>query len=125
MSYSSIIKINRGDSFTFSFRPYSEDFCKNHKMLLESETIYFALLHPHQPFEDAIILQGYTLEDQDADTGVITIQLTPKETNMLMPGVYYYTVKLKRGGVATIVDGSDNPESMTTLIDRTKFIILE
>lgn len=125
MSYSSIIKINRGDSFVFSFKPYSEDFCKNHKMLLESETVYFALLHPHQPFEDAIILQGYTLEDQDISTGAITVQLTPKETKILAPGVYYYTVKLKRGGVATTVDGSDDPELMITIIDRTKFIVLE
>lgn len=125
MPYSNIIKINRGDSFKFNFTVTSEVHHIYNKRLSETETVYFALLNPHQPFEDAIILQGYTLEDQDISTGAITVQLTTKETKMLAPGVYYYTVKLKHGGVATTVDGSDDPESMITIIDRTKFIVLE
>ena len=41
-----IIMMNRGDSFEFEI---------NHPLLKANEVIYFALLYPNQPFEDAAI----------------------------------------------------------------------
>jgi hypothetical protein len=120
-----IIKINRGDSFNFYIDiPNKNDINKKY-YLTSKDAIYFALLYPNQPFENAIILRGYTLEDQNVDTGEINIKITPNDTKCLSPGVYYYTVKLQRGGTLASVGDFDEPEEVRTIIERTKFIINE
>ena len=111
-----IIKITRGDSFTFSFDYY---------LLKANEVIYFALLYPNQDFEDAIIIKGYTLEDQNVADGSFEIKLSPRETRSLAPGVYYYTIKYQRGGSIDTVGDFDDPDEVKTLIERTKFIVCE
>jgi hypothetical protein len=118
-----IIKVNRGDSYEFDIRvPDKKDSTKNY-ILTANDVIYFALLYPNQPFEDAIILRGYLAADQDPETGKITIKLTPNDTRCLTTGVYYYTVKLQRGGTLENVGDFDEPEEVRTIIERTKFII--
>ena len=120
-----IIKINRGDSFEFSLTiPDSKNSAKNY-LLTASDALYFALLYPHQKFEEALLLKGYTLGDQDTVTGEITIKLTPNETRCLTPGVYYYTAKLQRGGTLEAIGDFDEPDEVRTIIERTKFIINE
>lgn len=120
-----IIKINRGDSFEFNINiPETSNSIKNH-LLETNEAVYFALLCPHQRFEDAIIIKGYALNDQDVNTGKITIKITPNDTRFLTPGVYYYTVKFQRGGSLETINDFDEPEEVRTIIERTKFIINE
>lgn len=120
-----IIKLNRGDSFEFSINILDRaDSLKNY-MLTERDAVYFALMFPHQPFEKAFLVKGYTLEEQNQETGEITIQITPNDTRRMFPGVYYYTVKLQRGGTLDIVDDFDDAEEVRTLIERTKFIVNE
>ena len=120
-----IIKINKGDSFSFNIRiPLVTDYTKNY-ILTPRDAVYFALLYPNQPFEDALILRGYTLEDQDIESGEITIKITPNDTRHLAPGVYYYTIKLQRGGTLEVVGDCDEPDEVRTIIERTKFIINE
>ena len=77
---------------------------------------------PHQRFEDAILIKGYTREDQN-DDGEIIIKLTARETRNLIPGVYYYTTKLQRGGTLEAIGDDDDPEEVRTIIERTKFIV--
>ena len=60
-------------------------------------------MNPHQAFEKAFLIHGYTAEDQDEKTGKITIKLSPNDTRCLAAGVYYYTVKLQRGGSVLIL----------------------
>lgn len=124
MSYK-IIKINRGDSFSYKIN-VTADKAGNSPYLLSSEdAVYFAILYPHQKFEDAVLLRGYTKEDQDGETGEIIVQLSPNDTRCLCPGIYYYTVKLQRGGTLGVVDDLDEPLEIRTLVERTKFIINE
>lgn len=111
-----IIKITRGDSFSFEF---------DYPLLKANEVIYFALLYPNQAFEDAIIIKGYTLEDQNVADGSFAIKLSPRETRSLAPGVYYYTIKYQRGGSIDTVGDFDDPDEVKTLIERTKFIVCE
>lgn len=119
-----IIKINRGDSFEFTITINEKyDIDKKH-LLTANEAVYFALIHPNKRFEDAVILQGYDHTDQD-DKGNITVKITPNATRMLTPGIYYYTVKLQRGGTLDVIGDFDNPDEVRTLIERTKFIINE
>jgi hypothetical protein len=120
-----IIKINRGDSYEFSMNiTDKEDFYKSY-FLTETDVVYFAIMLPHQPFERAILVKGYTLEEQNQETGEIAVKITPNDTRRLVPGVYYYTVKLQRGGTLDIIDDFDDAEEVRTLIERTKFIVNE
>ena len=120
-----IIKLNRGDSWSLdTYIPSREDNSQNY-LLTASDVLYFALLYPNQPFEQAIIIKGYTLDDQDVATGKIVLELRPNETRSLTPGVYYYTTKLQRGGTLESIGDFDNPDEVRTIIERTKFIINE
>ena len=122
-----IIKLNRGDSYDFRVCiPNKEDPTKNF-ILTDKDVIYFALLFPHQRFEEATLIKGYDHTDHiienGVNTGEILIKIEPKDTKRLAPGIYYYTVKLQRGGT---FDGSgEDAEEIRTIIERTKFIINE
>ena len=121
-----IVKINRGDSYEF-FINVTDKYNESQKHLLTTnEVVYFALLYPHQRFEDALLIKGYTLNDQNSKTGEILVSITPEDTKNLMPGVYYYTVKLKCGGTTIkTLDNFYEADEIRTLIERTKFIINE
>ena len=120
-----IYKVNRGGSFEFkTVIPERDNWSKNY-FLTAKDALYFALLYPNQRFEDAILIKGYTVEDQDDETGEIIIKLTPNETRSLTPGIYYYTTKLQCGGTLEAVGDFDEPEEVRTIIERTKFIINE
>lgn len=122
-----IIKINRGDSYSFNVRiPLKEDPAKNY-FLTNEDAVYFAIMYPHQRFEDALLIKGVTLGEKEFDpnTGEINITIEPNDTRILTPGVYYYTVKLQRGGTLEIINDFDTPAEVRTIIDRTKFIINE
>ena len=82
-----IIKLNRGDSYEFTVRiPDKEDITKNY-ILTGTDVIYFALLYPHQRFEEAILIKGYDHTDQIVEdginTGEIRIRIEPKDTKRL------------------------------------------
>lgn len=121
-----IIKINRGDSSQFTISIPNKD-NSSEKYFLEKnfDIVYFAVMYPHQPFENAYLFKGYTFEDQDQTTGEILIEIEPNDTRQLTPGVYYYTIKLQRGGTLGIIDDLDEPVEVRTLIERTKFIVTE
>lgn len=124
-----IIKLNRGDSYEFTIRiPDKENIDKDYQ-LTGADVIYFALLYPHQRFEDAILIKGYDHTDyivkDGNNTGEILIKIEPKDTKRLAPGVYYYTVKLQRGGTLGVIDDCDDADEIRTIIERTKFIINE
>ena len=120
-----IIKINRGDSYEFSVYIQEKDNSTKNYLLTERDVIYFAIIAPHRRFEDAIKFKGYTAEDQNRETGEIIIKIVPNDTRCLQPGVYYYTVKLQRGGTIDVIDDFDEPDEVRTIIERTKFIINE
>lgn len=126
-----IIKLNRGDSYEFALSvPNKENPAENY-ILTGTDVLYFVLLYPHQPFEEAILSKGYDRADQIIDengknTGKILIKLAPTDTLCLTPGIYYYSVKLYRGGKLNETDGSySNAKEVSTIIERTKFIVNE
>ena len=116
-----IIKINSGDYFEL----VTDVSIKNdYPYFLKTEdAIYFAVMYPNQPFHEALLLKGYTQEDQKKD-GSIIITLTPEETR-LSPGVYYYSIKLQCGGSLEDFGMAIQPKKVYTIIDRTKLIINE
>ena len=120
-----IVKINRGDSFEMDIKIPEKEDPTRYYLLTARDALYFALMYPNQRFEDAIFVKGYTLEEQDVKTGKITLKIVPNDTRALTPGVYYYAVKLQRGGTLEVIDDFDEPDEVRTIIERTKFIINE
>jgi hypothetical protein len=135
-----IIKINRGDSYEFDVKITKKNSLEPYMLKPGKDVVYFAILFPHQPFEAADPerqIKGYDSLDQNQcfdlitgkpteDTGIIRIKIEPKDTRFLSPGVYYYTVKLQRGGTIGVIDDlDDNPDEVRTIIERTKFIVNE
>lgn len=117
-----IIKINRGDSVSIPLEVCDSE---GTYMLTTNDALYFALMTSHQRIEDAIVLKGYTWEEQDQKSGKIMLKLTPYDTKYLTPGVYYYCAKLQKGGSLTDLGATKEPDEVFTAIERTKFIINE
>ena len=101
-----IIKINRGDSFEISVVITDKNDSTKPYILTGADALYFALMYPNQRFEEAIFVKGYTLEEQNFETGEVILKIVPNDTRTLTPGVYYYTVKLQRGGTLEVLDST-------------------
>ena len=117
-----IIKMNRGDTYEFNLS-IDDEGSENGKYLLQgNDTVYFGLMEPNSAFEQSLVKKVYTEEDRDKD-GNIFITIEPEDTEHLLPGVYYYSVKLE-------VDHEngetyENIHKVITVINKTKFIILD
>lgn len=120
IAYNGIITVNRGDSFRLPMMlNYGTNLEPLKYQMSQRSIVYFAVMEPNQPFEDALIKKKYTADDVDAD-GNIVIKFRPQDTQCVLPGKYYYQVKLQRFN-------SDNPEDyeVDTVVDKTLFYILE
>lgn len=93
MIRNNIIVMNRGDSHRFTVDITDETFMVDGHRLTSNDTIYFGLMDPHQMFENALVKKTFTINDCSA-IGKLTIELFPEDTLDLLPGTYYYAVKL-------------------------------
>jgi len=100
------VVINRGDSWTLALdlANYS---------IIANTTIYFGLMDPHQPFENALVKKKIVI----SQAGKVTFDLKASDTLDLEPGVYFYAVKMHK------VNKANNIDEVITIIDKTKFII--
>ena len=93
-----IIFHTRGDTFSSPLYLFEgKNYCPQKVTLDDEDTVYFAIVEPHQSFEDAIVRKKYTTNSLMDDEGNILIRLDSKDTEYLHTGTYYYTVKLLRG----------------------------
>ena len=114
------IYVTRGDSFQMplvlnvgtKLEPLTYE-------LTDNSFVYFGLMEPNQQFEDAIVRKKYTKDDVN-EYGQVVIEFTPQDTQCLLPGKYYYQVKLQ-------VFEQTNPTKyyVETVIDKTLFFIME
>lgn len=110
-----IITLSRGDTFSLDVLVnLGTTWDPTIYALDEGDKLYFALMEPNQPFEHALIRKVFTKDDQDED-GFILMNFKSEDTEFLLPGLYYYTIKLSRED-DTIVD---------TIVTKTKFTILD
>ncbi len=120
IAFNGIITVNRGDSFSF---PLTINFGTSldplNYGLGELDKVYFAVMEPNQPFETALIKKVFTRADVN-ENNEIMIKFKPKDTLCVLPGKYYYQIKLQRFN-------SNDPEDydVDTVIDKTQFFILE
>ncbi len=113
-----IITINRGDTFTFDFTIDDDSSDSGRYILSNDDVLYFGLMDPHQPFEHALVKKRFTADDCDS-AGNLTITISPEDTIDLMPGVYYYSIKLHR-----LQDTEEEYiDEVITVVNKTKFVI--
>ena len=117
-----IIVINRGDSFDFDLTIADESSKTGRYTLTGDDVIYFGLMDPHQPFEQALVKKRYTVADTDL-AGNLSISIEPQDTLDLLPGVYYYAVKLLKKSDYDEYSSEYLTERVITVINKTKFII--
>ena len=118
-----IIVTNRGDSYDFDLTIHDDSSEGGIYKLLDNDTVYLGIMDPHQPFEFALVKKKFTADDYpDPTSNVITIKINPEDTLDLLPGVYYYAVKLKMDHATP--DGEE-VSRVETIIAKTKFIICD
>ena len=120
-----VIILNRGDSFSFDLTLKDETAENGRYILQGDDVVYFGLMDPNQPFETAWVRKRYTVEDCD-EAGNLAINLEPKDTLDLIPGVYYYSVKLKMNHDEIDPDTQEvirHVDRVITVINKTKFFL--
>lgn len=120
VSKAGIITVNRGDSFelpivlnlgnSLEFDRYA---------ILPKDTVYVGVMEPNQPFECALIRKKLGIDDLDED-GNLIVRFESTDTECLLPGKYYYQVKLQ-----TLRDAQKQLYDVETVVDKTLFYIQE
>ena len=112
-----IITLHAGDSFvTPLFLNAGTQLYPMRYVLEEGDKVYVGIMEPNQPFEHALIRKVLTSENLNA-YGDPELELTPDDTEMVMPGLYYYEAKL--------VIVKDGKETIQTVVPKKKLYILE
>ena len=112
-----IIVLNRGDSYSFDLT-IADATNEGNYVLANDDALYLGIMDPNQPFENAVIKKKFTSEDVNGD-GTVTIDIKPEDTIDLVPGVYYYSIKLHQ------VNEAESIDKVFTVINKTKFIVLD
>ena len=104
VSDNNIITMQRGDCGAMTIEiNLGDNINPDIYQLTSNDKVYFGVMEPLAPFENSLIKKTYTLLDLNLDD-TLTITLDPKDTEYLLPGTYYYEVKLLRN---TYVDNPD------------------
>lgn len=118
VSDSGIVYLNRGDSMRIPlFINMGTSLEPIQYLLSDADTLYFALMEPNETFERAILKKVFTNKDPLDEEGDVFIKLEPKDTEYLLPGRYYYTIKMK-------TDNEDGSYDVQTITPETEFQIL-
>lgn len=125
---SNIILMNRGDTYEFDLTISDENSIDGRYKLQEDDAIYFGIMDPGQPFEYALVRKKYTVENTDK-AGNLTITIDPEDTIDLLPGKYFYSVKLHLNH-QEINTETNKPtgayvDKVYTVINKTKLILCD
>lgn len=112
-----MIVVNRGDSFQISlFINSGTELSPTQYVLQNDDIVYLGVFEPREPFENSLIRKVYT-KDNLSSEGNLIIKFDVGDTLNLLPGTYYYEIKLSR-------KDENNKEIVDTIIQRQKFVIL-
>lgn len=123
LSRNGIIEVNRGDSFELPlFINQGTDIAPfRYNMKDSNSEVYVGVMEPNQPFERAIIRKKYTKDDVN-ENGDIVIKFSSNDTVCLLPGKYYYQIKIK---LYNNYDNNKEDYNINTIVPMTQFIIVE
>lgn len=119
-----IIKMNRGDTYEFSLTVDDEASDTGKYVLQGNDIIYFGVMEPNKPFEQSIIRKTTNDSIIKDEYGNYYITITQADTEYLVPGVYYYSVKLHINHIIN-PETAEVVDKVVTVINKTKFIILD
>ena len=123
ISNNGIVTVNRGDSFELPIVLNYGDPLRHHAYTLQlDDTLYVGIMEPNQPFETAILKKVITYNDVSED-GNIFVRFWPEDTICLLPGKYYYQVKLQTVDVDSKTGQARY--DVETVVDKTLFYIQE
>ena len=116
-----VFTMNRGDTAIMNFNVNVE--------LPENvivDKLYLGITEPNQYFEDALIKKTFEINKDitiTAENNIwsFSIQINPEDTVDIIPGTYYYEVKAS----GVIDQGEERSDFATTIVQKTKFIIVE
>lgn len=120
-----IIVLNRGDTYEFDLTIADEASIDGRYKLRGDDALYLGIMDPGQPFEEALIRKKYTAEDTDAN-GNLLAELKAEDTLDLLPGRYFYAVKLHMCHTDIDALGKEYViDKVVTIINKTKFILCD
>ena len=114
-----IITMNQGEccKFELSTNIGTEVF-PEYPTISNGDQFYFSIMEPNQPFEEGLIRQVLPFNAYNDTRKSVEIKLTTRDTENLLPGTYYYGLKLRKN-----VNSAEEPE-INTLISNTKLYII-
>ena len=99
ISDNGIISLNRGDYFSVPLFINAGTVLEPIRYILEGDDkVYLSIMEGNQPFECGIIRKVFTKEDLNEYSDV-NIILESNDTEKLLPGRYYYSIKLVSEGI--------------------------
>lgn len=111
-----IITMNSGDYFDYPlFINAGNEMMPLRYVLEDDDKVYFSIVEPNQSFEFGIVRKLFTKENLNR-FGDVEVILNSSDTYNLLPGTYYYEIKL------SIV--RDNKEYLETIVPRRKLYIM-
>lgn len=96
-SNSSIITHTRGDTLSVPIFINMGTYTRPVRYsLIPGDILYFSLMEPNQYFENGILKKVYDHTAPKNMFGDTILYLKPEETEFLIPGTYYYEIKLRQ-----------------------------
>lgn len=112
LSNNNIVTVNRGDDFTLPVILNKGSNMSPELFNLKAEdVIYLGVMEYNMTFETAVIRKHIT--GVVTDNNKVEFTFNSDDTINLLPGLYYYMVKV-------VIDGK-----VTTILDKTQFRILD
>lgn len=116
------ITINRGDTFERPlFLNKGTELKPIRYELKTDDRVYLAITEPNQPFEKAILKKVYGRESVNIN-GDVVIRLESEDTEMLIPGQYYYTIKAEFVNNYKILNNDIVVDGRTILAEQTRLV---
>lgn len=113
------VRLSRGDSVELPITLHDGTSLYNWEyQLQQNDELYFGLMEPNTFFEQAILRKKYTYENLEED-GSIIIRFEPEDTQYLLPGLYYYQIKVR------LYDAEKDKYLVNTVLPKTQFWIEE
>ena len=118
-SNASIIRINRGDFYQAPLFINEGTVLEPKRHIIQSdEKVYFGIMEPNKLWEQSILRQIYTSESEMTEDGDLIITIPSKDTEFLIPGTYYYMVKLVK------YSDKEEVDKVITVVPATLFYII-
>ena len=127
ISNNNLIILNRGDTIYLPVLINIGTTCNpNIYTLKNNDKVFLSVYEAHQPFERGIIRKICTAEDQNLE-GYVNFKFEMNDTLNLLPGTYYYEVKLIKALLDNDISSplEDVSNEVKTIISKRKFIILD